>query len=70
MWPFNRRKRAKSQLTEEELLKLSIQEKLRGYKKPSAKAQFSGPASLYNASSAPSDDAFEVELIDFEESVN
>lgn len=70
MWPFNRRKRRKSQPTEEELLKLSIQEKLRGYKQSNNRAQFSGPTPLYGGSNAPTDNSFEIELIDFEENVN
>lgn len=70
MWPFSRRKRAKSQPTQEELLKMSIQEKLKGYKQSGSRAQFSGPAPLYGGASAPRDNAFELELIDFEEHVN
>jgi hypothetical protein len=67
MWPFNKRKRVKSQLSEDELLKRSIQEKLKRYKNDGGRAQFSGPSALY-LNSATS--GYEMDVIEFEERVN
>jgi hypothetical protein len=70
MWPFSRKKRRKSEPSADELLKLSIQEKLKDYNSNGAKAEFSGPGSLYRGSKNTGESAYELELIDFEESVN
>ncbi|MEJ2681104.1 MAG: hypothetical protein P8104_06790 [Gammaproteobacteria bacterium] len=71
MWPFTKRKastRRYQPLSQEELLKLSIQEKLKSYSAGGrGRARFSGPAPLYdNDMLSYASDVFPASRMEFE----
>ena len=73
MWPFTRRKTGDKRpqlMSQEELLMLSIQEKLKSYNRDEQhRARFSGPAPLYG-NDVLGPNRVELELLDFDQAVN